>query len=215
MSILLVGNSKGGVGKSTLGVQLAIGRARQGRDVLLVNADRQASSEGAIALRGEAGLIPAIAFAAYTDGRVLRTQVLHQRDKYDDIIIDAGGRDSSALRAAMAIADVMLVPFAPFTFDVWALEELAELIDEVQGVREVRLPIWAILNMADPNAASRDNLDAMEAIVGIPQLTYLDAPVVRRKAIPNASGFGMHVSEMRPRNSKAVDEIDKLLNKLF
>lgn len=215
MAIVLLGNSKGGVGKSTLAIQVAVGRALQGREVLLINADRQLSSESAIAMRGEAGISPAIAICTYTDGRVLRSQVLHQRDKYDDIIIDAGGRDSSALRAAMTLADVMLVPYAPNTFDVWALEELSELINEVQGVRETALPIHAVLNMADSAATSRDNIEAREAIAEIPQLKYLDAPVVKRKAYSNASGFGLHVSERKPRDAKAVREMEALLNALF
>ena len=215
MTILLIGNSKGGVGKSTLAIQIAISRALTGRDVLLVNADRQRSSEDAIAQRGEAEVSPAIAICSYTEGRVLRAQVLHQRDKYDDIIIDAGGRDSSALRAAMAIADVMLVPYAPNTFDVWALEELGELINEVQGVREKQLPIHAVLNLADPNRTSRDNAEARDAIADIPQLQYLDTPIVRRKAYSNASGFGLHVSEIKSKNIKAIQEIEKLTQSLF
>lgn len=81
MTILLIGNSKGGVGKSTLAIQIAISRALTGRDVLLVNADRQRSSEDATAQRGGAKVSPAIAICSYTEGRVLRAQVLYERDR--------------------------------------------------------------------------------------------------------------------------------------
>lgn len=49
--------------------------------------------------------------------------------KFDDIIIDAGGRDSTALRAALVLSDVLLVPFQPRSYDVWALNDIAALID--------------------------------------------------------------------------------------
>jgi chromosome partitioning protein len=81
MIILLLCNSKGAVGKGTLAILIAISRALPGRDVLLVNADRQRSSEDAIAQRGEAEVSPAIAICSYTEGRVLRAQALHQRDR--------------------------------------------------------------------------------------------------------------------------------------
>lgn len=53
--ILTVGNTKGGSGKTTLAVQLAISLARAGRDVLLVDGDTQGSAQTAIAVRTEAG----------------------------------------------------------------------------------------------------------------------------------------------------------------
>jgi chromosome partitioning protein len=51
--------------------------------------------------------------------------VQQQRNKWQDIIIDAGGRDSTALRAALILSDVLLVPFAPRSYDVWALDDMA------------------------------------------------------------------------------------------
>jgi hypothetical protein len=80
--IVTVGNTKGGVGKTTLAVQLALARALAGRDVLVVDGDRQAG-------------------------------------KYDDVMIDAGGRDSTALRAALSLSDLLIVPFLPRSVDVW------------------------------------------------------------------------------------------------
>ena len=63
--ILTVGNTKGGVGKTTLAVQLAISRAMAGRDVWLIDGDRQGTAAAAIAARSEAGRKPGIACAQY------------------------------------------------------------------------------------------------------------------------------------------------------
>lgn len=217
MSIIVIGNTKGGVGKSTNTVQVAVGRALQGKDVLLVNSDRQSSSSNAVDRRDAAGLTPSVTLVAYPDGEQLRTQVLRQLDKYDDIIIDAGGRDSSAFRHAMMIADVMLVPIAPGNFELDALEdELVPLIIEIQALRaDNPLPIYAYLNMAEPKKFSSDNIATRRSIEAFPQLQLIDLNVTRRKSIATASAMGMSVSEMKPRDLKAVKEIDALLTALF
>lgn len=217
MSIIVIGNTKGGVGKSTNTVQVAVGRALQGKDVLLVNSDRQSSSSKAIDRRDAAGLTPSVTLVAYPDGEQLRTQVLRQLEKYDDIIIDAGGRDSSAFRHAMMIADVMLVPIAPGNFELDALEdELVPLIAEIQALRgDNPLPIYAYLNMAEPKKFSSDNLDTRKSIANYPQLELIDLNIVRRKSIAAASTMGLAVSEMKPRDPKAVKEVNTLLAALF
>jgi chromosome partitioning protein len=104
--ILTVGNTKGGVGKTTLAVNLAIARALAGRDVWLIDGDRQGTAQTAISIRAESGHQPGIACATYPDGPALRTQVQQQARKFDDIVIDAGGRDSTALRAALILSDI-------------------------------------------------------------------------------------------------------------
>ena len=212
--IITVGNTKGGVGKTTLAVNLAIARALQGRDVWLVDGDRQGTAQTAISIRAEAGSQPGIACASYPDGPTLRAQVKQQAAKFDDIIIDAGGRDSSALRAALVLSDVLLVPFQPRSYDVWALNDIAILEDEARSVRD-GLRAVAILNCADPGELSSDNLEAAAAVGDVPQFEYLATPIRRRKAFANAAGAGLSVLEQKPVDKKAAEELNALIAALF
>lgn len=212
--IITVGNTKGGVGKTTLALNLAIARALAGRDVWLIDGDRQGTAQTAISIRADAGHAPGIACATYPDGPTLRAQVQQQRDKFDDIIIDAGGRDSTALRAALVLSDVLLVPFNPRSFDVWALNDIAALVDEVRSVRD-GLRAVAILNCADPGETSTDNAEAAAAVADVPQFEYLDTPIRRRKAFSNAAGQGLSVLEFKPTDAKAVKELNALVKALF
>lgn len=212
--IVVIGNTKGGVGKTTLAVQLAIARALSGRDVWLIDGDRQGTATAAIAVRAEAGRQPGIACAQYPDGPTLRAQVQQQVAKWDDIIIDVGGRDSTALRAALVLADVLLVPFAPRSYDVWALDDMAALVDEARSVRD-GLRCYAVLNQADPGENSTDNSEAASAVAEVPQFDYLTSTIRRRKAFSNASGAGLAVSEMTPRDPKAVAEMKTLVECIF
>ena len=212
--ILTVGNTKGGVGKTTLALNIAIARAQAGRDVWLIDGDRQGTAQDAIAIRAHRGQTPGIACAAYPDGPLLRAQVQQQTGKFDDIIIDAGGRDSTALRAALTLSDVLLVPFQPRSYDVWALDDIAKLIDEARAVRD-GLRAFAVLNCADPGEASTDNADAAAAVADFPQFELLQTPVRRRKSFANAAGQGLSVLEVKPADKKACDEISALVNALF
>jgi len=212
--IIAIGNTKGGVGKTTLAVQIAISRALAGRDVWLIDGDRQGTATAAIAARAEAGRQPGIACAQYPDGPTLRAQVQQQAGKWDDIIIDVGGRDSTALRAALVLADVLLVPFAPRSYDVWALDDMAGLVDEARSVRD-GLKAYAVMNQADPGEHSTDNADAAAAVAEVSQFIYLPTPIRRRKAFSNASGAGLAVSELSPKDAKAAAEVAALVGAVF
>lgn len=212
--IITVGNTKGGVGKTTIAVNLAIARALAGRDVWLIDGDRQGTAQTAISIRAEAGLTPGIACASYPDGPTLRAQVQQQASKFDDIIIDAGGRDSTALRAALVLTDVLLIPFQPRSYDVWALDDIAALVEEARSVRD-GLRAFAVLNCADPGQHSTDNADAAEAVANVPAFEYLPTPLRRRKAYANAAGAGMSVLEIKPQDAKATAEINALISALF
>lgn len=212
--IVTVGNTKGGVGKTTLAVQLAVMRAKQGRDVWLIDGDRQGTASAAIAVRAELNQSPGIACAQYADGPTLRVQVQQQRNKWDDIIIDAGGRDSTALRAALVLSDVLVVPFAPRSYDVWALEDMAALVEEARSVRD-GLCSYAVMNLADPGQQSQDNKEAAEAVLEVAQFEYLSTPLRRRKAFSNAAGSGLGVCEVSPKDPKAIAEMNTFFYSVF
>ena len=121
--IITVGGIKGGSGKSTVATNLVVLRSLEGRDVLLVDADTQTTSSDFSLQRnnktnGNAGFT-CIKLA----GQAVRTETLRLADKYQDIIIDTGGRDTTSQRAALTVSDVLLAPFQPSSFDLWSLEQ--------------------------------------------------------------------------------------------
>lgn len=58
--IFTIGNTKGGVGKSTLALNLAIALASRGRRVWIVDGDRQGTTSTAMSIRAAAGKLPLI-----------------------------------------------------------------------------------------------------------------------------------------------------------
>jgi chromosome partitioning protein len=210
--ILTLAQTKGGVGKTTLAVNLAIARAiRAKRDVLLVDADEQGTAADFTALRADT--LPVTGYTAVQlTGAAVRNQVLAMAPKYQDIIIDAGGRDTTGLRAALTVAHVALVPFQPRSFDVWTFGKVAGLIADAKTINPA-LRAYAVINCADPQGD--DNREAAEELAGNPELVFLNSPIGRRKAFPNAAAQGLSVLEMPRPDSKACNELRLLADKLF
>jgi chromosome partitioning protein len=209
--ILVVGNTKGGVGKTTLAINLAIARALDGRDVLLVDGDEQGTAITFTDLRAEKLGLPGYT-AVSLHGAAIRTQTRLLAPKYGDVVIDVGGRDTGSLRAALTVADTLLIPVQPRSFDLWAIDGLIALVKEAREINE-RLRALLILNAAD--AQGSDNEAAAESLGEAEGLEYLAHPIGRRKAFPNAAAAGRSVLEQIPRDQKAVQELAALVTAVF
>ena len=211
---VLVANTKGGVGKTTLAVQLAIWRARQGRRVWLVDDDPQGSSMSAITHRNNEEIAPAIACSRYDEPKQLLQQVRLQKEGYDDVVIDVGGRHTVSLRYGLMLCDAALVPFAPMALDLWAMEDMARVVEEVR-IENENLVAYAVMNQAEARLRSTDNAEAAEMVRGIKAFAYLDAPLVKRKAFSVATGSGRMVAEMPHPDPRAVVELERLAGMIF
>ena len=178
MSILVVGSTKGGSGKTTLATNLAVLRTARRRSVLLIDGDKQENSLSFTQLRDDN--LGNIGFAAVSlRNRLLSAQGADLAAKYDDTIIDVGGQDNLSLRAALLIAETVLVPVQPRTYDILAFQQTLEIIEDARAGNPHEIRVCTILNMADP--AGRDNEEALEFLKGIEGIEVL-ASIGRRKS---------------------------------
>jgi chromosome partitioning protein len=210
--IIVAGGIKGGSGKSTVATNLAVMRAAEGHDVLLVDADEQETASDFTIFRNERTEGKAGYTSIKLTGAAVRNEVVRLREKYEDIIIDTGGRDTTSQRAALTVAHVLLVPFVPRSFDIWTLEKVATLVEEMRPANP-ELQAYVFLNRADPRG--QDNAEASEMLKDTKTFLYLDAPLGSRKAFANAASQGMAVTELSPRDPKAVEELETLYRRVF
>lgn len=210
--IVLVGGIKGGSGKTTIATHLAVIRSRQGKDVLLVDADDQETASDFTILRNEKRGGNAGYTSIKLTGSAVRTEVLRLSTKYDDVIIDTGGRDTTSQRAAISIAHKMVVPFVPRSFDIWTIEKVAGLVEEMQQANP-SIQVFTFLNRVDARGA--DNKEAEDILKENPVIKFIDAPIGTRKAFGNAAAQGLSVTELKPQDDKANAEIMMLYNYIF
>ncbi len=203
--IFAIGNLKGGVGKTTFAINLAIAFAQAQRDVLLIDAEGTALAFTDLRtnIQGQPGYT-----AVALHGATIRTQARQLAPKYSDVVIDIGGEDATgSLRAALTVADTVLIPVKPRSFDLWRTEQTVEIVNEAReingGLRAV-----AVLNEAD--SQGQDNQATLDQLASIPGVEVAPVIVGRRKAFPNAAATGLSVLEYRA-DPKAADEMRQLV----
>jgi chromosome partitioning protein len=149
-------------------------RSAAGRDVLLIDADDQETASDFTILRNERMTGRAGYTSIKLTGPAVRTEILRLVDKYADIIIDTGGRDTTSHRAALSVAHC--------SFDVWTLEKVGALVAEMRTANPA-LNACAFLNRADPRG--QDNDDAAVALQETAELRFLDTrlELTRRSAM--------------------------------
>ncbi len=210
--IIVSGGIKGGAGKTLLATNLVVMCSRDARDVLLIDADDQESATDFTGLRSERFDGDPGYTSIKLTGKAVRDQVLRLADKYDDIIIDTGGRDTVSQRAALTVADTLLVPFAPRSLDVWTFEQVERLIEEMAPANP-ELRAYALINRADHQG--RDNEETAEFLRSSEALGFIPAYLGNRKAFATAVAEGLGVVEYKPRDKKAIAEMEALYQHIF
>jgi chromosome partitioning protein len=210
--IIVVGGIKGGSGKTTVATNLAVIRSAEGSDVLLVDADDQETATDFTMLRNERRPDGAGYTSIKLTGAAVRTETQRLASKYQDIIIDTGGRDTASQRAALTVADYLLVPFVPRSFDVWTIEKVSTLVNEMMAANP-ELKALTFINRADPRG--QDNADAAEILNDTEILSFVDTPLGARKAFSNAAAAGLSVAELKSQDEKATEEMMILYRYIF
>ena len=211
MRIVLVGGAKGGTGKTTVATALAAHRARAGRDVAIVDTDQQASAAFWVALRAETEA-PPIA-CVQLQGKAIANQIRDLATRYDEIIVDAGGRDSVELRAAMTVAERLVTPIQASQFDTWTVEAMSRLVEQAQGFNP-ELDALVCINRASPNPRVAEADEAQELISEYDTLRLASTIIRDRIAHRRAVRDGQSAEE-HGEDTKAAQEIRDLANEVY
>jgi chromosome partitioning protein len=207
--LLVVGGIKGGSGKTTIATNLAICRAFNGSNVLLLDADEQQSSYEWD--RQRAVHLSSLNVESYT-GKDLHKEIeAHDDGHYDDIIIDTGGRDTTSQRAALVMCDAFLAPLRPRSLDIWTVVALRNLNAEILEVNP-HFRAMAVLNQCDPRGSDSKTARVIIEETGI---ECLKTEIGSRKAFPNATSEGKGVIEIDGADRKSIREILSLHDDIY
>jgi chromosome partitioning protein len=203
--IIGVLNQKGGVGKTTIAVNLAAVYAASGQRVLLVDADPQGSSLAWSAAREGDPAFTVIGMPKPT----LHKDMPALAADYEMILIDGPPRVSELARAAILASDLVLIPVQPSPYDVWASADTVTLVREAQQFKD-KLGVAFVINRKTVNTAIGRDVAAA--------LAQFDVPVSavslgQRVIYAESAARGLSVIEVEP-HSEAAKEITRLARTL-
>ncbi len=204
---IAVVNTKGGVGKTTIATHLAALFSAQAA-TLLIDADPQASAASWAAWRREAGREPSptttclLGKAVFDEGKNLSKGFGHT-------VIDAGGRDSASLRAALLLAERAVVPVGASNLDAAAMTDLLEIVELAKDFN-AGLDVHVLLMRIDPR--SRDTGEMIDYLHEH-KLRLLDARICERVAYRRAVGEGATVAELA-KDPQAIAEMAALYKEI-
>lgn len=194
--IYLLANRKGGVGKTTVAVNLAVHLATKG-SVLLIDADDQKSAFTWYDYR-EANDIDCV----HVSGD-LRVIVKESMSKYDNIVIDVAGRDSDEFRSALAIANLLFIPTQTSQVDLDVLPSVTKFVDAIQEKYNPKLQKKFFISRASTHAKSKD-ADNTTAYLReqYPSYSTMNARLHERVQFREAFAQSKSVTELKPNNAK-------------
>lgn len=211
--IILIGGEKGGPGKTTIATNIAAMRTDEIEDVLLVDTDRQPTSSYWCSMREDKGVKPRVASIQKYD-KAVRTEISELKKKFSDIIIDAGGRDSPELRGALLVCDKAIFPLRPSQFDLWTLGRLNTLVEIALEINE-NLKAYVVINQSSPNPAVREAEEMKEFLSEFENINLMKSVICERIVFRRAALNGMAVTEYKPEDIKASEEMNALYREIF
>jgi chromosome partitioning protein len=205
--IISVQNQKGGVGKTTLAIHLSHALSLDESQVLLVDADPQGSArDWALARKDEKPPFEVVGLDRPTIHRDLPALA----SKFEHVVIDGPPRVSDLARSAIAAADIVVIPVQPSPYDVWAAQDVVDLIKEASVFKENLKSVFAINRKIVNTAIGRDVVDALSGF----EIPVLEAQICQRVAFAESAASGQTVLETSPTGA-AAKEIVKLTKELI
>lgn len=197
MKTLALGSQKGGPGKTTLSLNLAVASEQAGQTTLIIDLDPQASAyKWADRRQQETPVIIS------THATVLKNALDAAAESgVDFCILDTPPNADAAIRDAAKAADLFLIPCRPSMLDVDAIEQTIEI------GKGAKVEMRVVMNAVSSRCAM---LQPAREAVEVYDVPCAPCTVGDRVAFQKSIVDGLAAEEYKPKDQKATDEIRSL-----
>lgn len=209
--IVTLGSHKGGCSKSTLTVNVAAELARQGRRVLVVDADPNTSASRWIAYREQHSPDRPHVTGIQRRGDLQRT-LREFRQGWDVVLVDTGGFDSQELRSAGIVSDLLVAPVRPSSMDTDTLPRFVEVLAGMETFNP-ELVVRGLFTQTPTNDRDRALDEGKAVLADYPEIPLFDTTMRLRSAYTAVNPLGRGVVEWS--DSKAKAEIQVLVQEMI
>jgi chromosome partitioning protein len=203
--IIAVLNQKGGAGKTTIATNLAHALQLEGHKVILVDSDPQGSARDWNAA-SDGALVKVIGM----DRSTLAKDILAVVDNHDFIIIDGAPQIADLAIAAIKCADMILIPVQPSPYDIWACEDLVEIIKARQEITDSKPKAAFVISRVIKN--TQLGKEIREALEGY-NLPVFKNFTTQRVVYAKSAATGLTVLSTETKED-AANEIRAIANEL-
>lgn len=210
--VITVCNQKGGVGKTTITMQLSGTLALRGYRVLVVDADPQGTSMRWAASAEDEMPYPATVVGLSAAGAKVHREVKKFFNDYDLIVIDCPpAADSPVPQSALVVSDLALVPIIPSPPDLWASVGIRQVIENASGINEGLVSRLVINQLRDRTRLGQ------EVLRMLPEFGMERCNVMLRQREPYRQSpmFGQTVHFLGNLASEAVKEVEALTSEVL
>jgi len=203
--ITVIGNLKGGTGKSTVTFNLAVWLALNDYKVKIYDLDPQSTLSDVIDIRTEDEYEPKLSLSSDLDELKAK--------KSDQVLIDIGTADTGAMKKAIAIADRIIVPVPPSQADIWSTQRFIKMVLDIHGKKKMP-QMLGFINRADTHLGVRETGEAEEALKMMPHIDLIPTRLYQRTTYRRSFSEGMAVFELEPKG-KAAAEVNKFASIVY
>src|SRR5271169_3894158 len=205
--IIVVANSKGGVGKSTLAVHLTAWLHKQGHSVILADCDMQHSSS-----EWASEAVSGIKTVRLSNAEEILDRLPQLEQEADYVVADGPGSNTETSRALLLRADLALVPCKASMLEVRALAQATNVLRQAQDIRGGQPRAVIVLSMVGKTyRLTQDMKDAAEAL----ELPLAKTALTLKQIYADAPGQGAVVWHLGARGREASDEVQALFNEVL
>ena len=201
--LTVVGNLKGGTGKSTVAFNLAVWLAHDKTGVKAFDLDPQCTLVDVNDVRIEDGYEPA--FEVSTDLAELEAMAKDKKNK-TPIIVDMSATNMFAMEKAISLADRILIPVQPSQADIWSTQRFLKIVNN--NIKK-NAEVLGFLNRADTHIGVRETDEADQALHMMQGIKPINIRLHQRTAYRRSFSEGLAVFELDPMG-KASKEMKKL-----
>ena len=203
--LTVIGNLKGGTGKSTVAFNLAVWLAHDKTGVMAFDLDPQCTLLDVCEVRVEDGYEPT--FEVSTDLAELESMAADTKNK-QPVIVDISASNMPAMEKAISLADRILIPVQPSQADIWSTQRFLKIVNN--SIDKQKKPeILGFINRADTHIGVRETGEAEQALQMLPGIKAMDIRLHQRTAYRRSFSEGLGVFELDPMG-KASKEMKKL-----
>ena len=203
--ITVIGNLKGGTGKSTVTFNLAVWLALNDHNVKIFDLDPQATLSDVADIREEDEYEPVVSVSNRINDIKSETS--------EHILIDIGTADTDAMKKAISITDRIIVPVPPSQADIWSTQRFIKMVADIHGKNKMP-QMLGFVNRADTHIGVRETGEAEDALKILPHIDLIATRLYQRTTYRRSFSEGLAVFELEPKG-KAAAEVNKFASIVF